>query len=906
MLTLALQQCVGHIHAAESWPWPNYPVMRAAAGVRAAAHSLQVDSQGNLVQAPGYPYMAEVNDNQKGFLMKVHDNSPFEAQSNHRVMGAGIPGALQQKEVNRDTVSTDERAWNSSGTTSTTTTTSTQPRWAVKLHASGVDIAQIFVSEDSRGAWKTQDAQALATALLKREGLVSMSTACNVCNFTTTPLDQIDCCLQWLQNSVYISDVTQLHPGNPTELNVFLAAEQGFDPSLISFVRGLKLGHPPYIKLLGQLNRIGVYCISQMSGVDPSELVKSMGYSDGDSMHAMLLTKLTEQVDARVAREKPKQPSAQWDAAKLIRRNGLLRGVLISSFAQSTNLQEALQFTPAAAISTEEALGKAVLLQPDAKTAQISMESTSSAKIAKASSMMETFGMSSVNSGSLGVSAGWASISGSISGSSSDSTKNKRGRSISTDLNSYSKEFTKSLYYVEPRRLVVVDPALLQPTPALKKAFRDVEQFLESNESFGYSINHFFRDFGTHTCTKAMLGGWWKLTARESAATAQFGMDMAKEASYALEQAVSLSSSVGATLGPSKVGLSFEGTSKEADSESQKAKSESKRASNTSNIITEVTQEWKGGISGLAADVWRNSLDQSQNWKVIDRYMDSCWGIWRWSDDPQVSKRLCKGWNEGFTREMKKELGEDVVVSPEWSDCEGANYLMGSREMLSGRKKQAQQFYRQQQVSACLNLPGRHIKNGACVINKCYCGEKAVPGETGENCPKDGEMKCRPDQRARCSTMTCPPEYWINSTAKHELCTTPQCSLENDRGKCCQSLKLTDAFMVKVKGGWWISLCGGQKIVVKVLDKDGSICKSGEVTPPGKNNELTIKAFGDHQIQMAKVCIKLKRSSCPSRWSVASISVFNEHVGYDIHRRIALTTWQAAISGGNEKCITLS
>jgi len=355
----------------------------------------------------------------------------------------------------------------------------------------------------------------------------------------------------------------------------------------------------------------------------------------------------------------------------------------------------------------------------------------------------------------------------------------------------------------------------------------------------------------------------------------------------------------------------MEGSDKKEDSQSQKATSSTKRASNHSDIISEVSQEWKGGSSGLAADVWRTSLQSSQTWKVIDRYIDSCWGIWRWSDDTEDGKKLCKGWNQVFVREMQQQLGKNVELPSEWSDCDGASYLTAAQETLSGRHEEAQKLYKEQKERECLKLPGRHIKNGECAVNKCYCGEKAIPGEVGEKCPKDGTNKCRLDQLAKCSTMSCPPKYWAKQGASNKLCTSTQCSGEKDKATCCQSVKLTDAFTLRIKHckrGVHSSVCQ-DKIDVEIKDRYNR-GPTGTMTQTPKHGAWKeMDMYNGAMLQMSQICIYYK-GGCPltDTWCIGQIEVYNKRLPQSPNSLIASRSggWNDFWNKRKYQCITIS
>jgi hypothetical protein len=54
-------------------------------------------------------------------------------------------------------------------------------------------------------------------------------------------------------------------------------------------------------------------------------------------------------------------------------------------------------------------------------------------------------------------------------------------------------------------------------------------------------------------------------------------------------------------------------------------------------------QEWKGGTSHGTLDEWLESLepDHNSNWKVVNRRMSSCVGVWEWAVNPGVRNAIC-------------------------------------------------------------------------------------------------------------------------------------------------------------------------------------------------------------------------------------------------------------------------
>lgn len=564
-----------------------------------------------------------------------------------------------------------------------------KPRVQVAIGASGVHIANMWASRTSTGAFDVNSVQSLANSILRQEGLINGTDSCDRCKPLVASQDH-DCCLQWMQSGAYINSIEELRFENSTWLKVVLAAEKGLNSDVIQFVRGVKLGYTAYIKLVDQLKTDGIHSISQMSGIDPVEFVQEMGYFEQDFEYSLLIAKITEKVDSPIERSITNQSHVNWDTEGMIRKYGLLRGVLVTGATTSTNLHEALQFTPNAALSTEESLKKALMLQPDEKTAEMTVQSTDSKNVSKVNYMIENFGISSLNSKSFDIGAdvnlGAAPVSAAFNFNSSDKALTRENRSNKSIeyLTGLTKEYTKTLYFVEPRKLLAVDPALLQPTPALKQAFRKVKRYFESGGKYGYSAVDLFRDFGTHTCTKALLGGWWKMSVQETTDQAIRGMDMAKHSSYVLEEAVNKLWGLGISANFSKKGNSSEGAApgvtfgisgggndQKILDKSKSSSTETKSTLNDTNIMSDVVKEWKGGAGDATVDTWRKSLDDPVQWKVIDRFIDSCQGIWRWSPNRELSQKICNGWRQGFVQTLL-ELGSDVESSAGIKQCDEA------------------------------------------------------------------------------------------------------------------------------------------------------------------------------------------------------------------------------------------
>jgi len=125
-----------------------------------------------------------------------------------------------------------------------------------------------------------------------------------------------------------------------------------------------------------------------------------------------------------------------------------------------------------------------------------------------------------------------------------------------------------------------------------------------------------------------------------------------KIASVAIEDAVSRAQNAQASVSGSGFGVaassSFQQESGEAES-TRMTFDDGRRSVNMEALedsVLEVTQEWKGGTSGASVSAWRDSLDEStsSNWRVIDRVIGKCTGLWTLSRRPYVRQALCDHW----------------------------------------------------------------------------------------------------------------------------------------------------------------------------------------------------------------------------------------------------------------------
>lgn len=368
----------------------------------------------------------------------------------------------------------------------------------------------------------------------------------------------------------------------------------------------------------------------------------------------------------------------EYGPEELARRTGVFRGVALTKDAKDTNLREVLKFKKEILDRGEEELKMRVLLTPDLETTEGSMESTSSSAIEKANKVISSYGTSAMQSESMSagleVDTGVASANLNV-GSSQESEQSAEGEQAEAQrLSKQSHSYTKTKYYFEPRAVLVADPNILIPT----------DQFSDAVSKLGsdYTIEDLFQDFGTHTCTKVLLGGWWRITANYKSKSSKASVEMSKAASSAIAEASSLSAEASASYGSVSASASYE--SSEKSRSTQSSSSEQATSSTDSESVLDVYEEWKGGMSGGNELQWRTSLDRKKNsnWKIIDRNVDSCIGIWRWVDNSTLKIEMCQAWERNFFASM--DVGE---YDPNMSQCKGNANMQEMRKELVAKKK---------------------------------------------------------------------------------------------------------------------------------------------------------------------------------------------------------------------------
>ncbi|CAE7237128.1 unnamed protein product [Symbiodinium sp. CCMP2592] len=165
------------------------------------------------------------------------------------------------------------------------------------------------------------------------------------------------------------------------------------------------------------------------------------------------------------------------------------------------------------------------------------------------------------------------------------------------------------------------------------------------------AVDALFFHFGTHVCPEVVLGGWWKVAA---------SYDASEQESLAVSEALS-----------------------NAIEEVQKEPRMGARS--TLGAAVQISQQRRGGeaYSSTSLQEWRQSLGDAPNvnWRVIDRDLPRCIGIWNWADDDELRSLLCDHWLRIYRGEDAPELAN--AEQERFCGVEGLWELQRSQEEFS-------------------------------------------------------------------------------------------------------------------------------------------------------------------------------------------------------------------------------
>lgn len=312
-----------------------------------------------------------------------------------------------------------------------------------------------------------------------------------------------------------------------------------------------------------------------------------------------------------------------------------------------------------------------------------------------------------------------------------------------------------------------------------------------------------------------------------------------------------------------------------SDSESKsQTKSEggsSKEAFEDKTSSTNIYQEWKGGMSGATELQWRTSLSAhtNSNWRIIDHYIDSCRGIWRWvENDPKLKEQICGVWMTTFLDNMGIPLEEAKVATT--SSCQGNGNMQEFKKAVESLKQEKDLTKLVEDKAACLKKSGFHFEGGACKENACTCGAGVV-GLTGAECSVHGSVACKESQKAKCKGFVCPAGYQTKKDKKAK-CATNICTVADDLETCCEDVKLASKFLVSVKTKDQ-SLAGtDDDVYVKIEGEDDDsgwrqLDSSDNDFNPGSERDYTVELkAGKKAFVPVKICFKLGAPGWTPGW----------------------------------------
>jgi len=367
----------------------------------------------------------------------------------------------------------------------------------------------------------------------------------------------------------------------------------------------------------------------------------------------------------------------QSDIATLIHRNGVLHGVTLLAGNYEAVRREVLHIRPTVANLPEDEQQRSMLFNADTSTMEGSISSIHGSCIERTNQIITKFGTSAFSSISLGKALSGCSSFGSegLNFGSSDATSQVAIDEYRTDeevrTSQQAQAFTKTVYELEPRAILAIRPWHVVPSKRFLSSVNgislDTGGQTESVPLSQYTIQELFKDYGTHVCTKVALGGWQRHTASYRSDSNESSRGMDKIVSDVLAQSGITKDELGERVDS---GPTF--------------------YSSPNGGIIEVRNEWKGGISGSNLVQFRASLSEckSSNWRVIDRNVEQCRGIWYWVQSPEHRMAICKEWVKEIVKAMNVSVPSTIWVEV----CgRGSGTVQEFLELLARPRSQASQ-----------------------------------------------------------------------------------------------------------------------------------------------------------------------------------------------------------------------
>ena len=233
-------------------------------------------------------------------------------------------------------------------------------------------------------------------------------------------------------------------------------------------------------------------------------------------------------------------------------------------------------------------------------------------------------------------------------------------------------------------------------------AREEIDNLRKRRPDLVMAVHSLFWHFGTHVCPHVLLGGWWKLTASMQSNSTFSLLDMSNILSNALFEAESRAYSASASGAYKQFAATGSGGRSRAE-ETQEGSTDAARDINQEafrHSTVSVVQEWKGGASGTSPGDWRRSLDSSfnSNWRIIDREVDRCLGVWTWMPSDRLKLLLCTEWLEEFLPSLIIESNESIVQGFDWQGfCQDPAGLASLRETVRRRLQEEQEAARRRE-----------------------------------------------------------------------------------------------------------------------------------------------------------------------------------------------------------------
>jgi len=317
-------------------------------------------------------------------------------------------------------------------------------------------------------------------------------------------------------------------------------------------------------------------------------------------------------------------------------------------------------------------------------------------------------------------------------------------------------------------------------------------------------------DFGSHICPHVTLGGWWRVTANYASTVNQEKIDVERATSEAMEKARAeawgLNANAAGTRNGVSGGAAGGGGRASGDHESHNDSSGNKDVQQQAmkNATMQIEQTWKGGAPGVSPSDWRRSLDfsMSSNWKVIQRDLTRCIGVWSFVDDPDLADALCARWIQLFmqAQNLTRTQVPLKIQQAACSTTQNMQYLIQYTHNASSWKKQ-------QAADKCeAEHPGYYYTPaGKCLPKQCYCTIELDrrAGTRGVDCPENGKTDCEgcctPQQRSYCTTNACASGFIIKKDAGELLCQLSTCTPTFDNSMCCTKADVGSKFLLTFK-----------------------------------------------------------------------------------------------------------